>query len=320
MRLILAALILSATIFDQAAHATPNTRARSEEAVEIPFDPPEGESLSYRSQATDTKDGVTTMRWSVDRVRFEREEGAYKLIVEPESSGSNEKDPRKIRAMKALDDLTRKPFVLRLNDDAEIVELEQADEYWSRIIAALREALTTTRHKPTPEEAKAIAGVTELFEKMPPEVRLAKLTETLQPLVEFAYTSLRAAEPIRAQVETSSPYGGTLKHDVVISLAKVDKGIAYLTIRQSLPRTELDKLITAFLARLSGTSLSKEDSVKVEAAMAALKDFRSETVADYRVSLEDGMLESLDSRQTITVVEGDKKQERIKTLSLARVR
>ncbi len=318
MRLILAAFLLSATTFFQAAHATPSNQTDSE-AVEIPFDPPEGESITYRTQATETRDGVTIMRWSVDRVRFERTDEGYKLIVESESSGSNEQDPRKLRAMKAVDDLTRKPFVLRLNEDAEIVELEQADEYWARIIDALRGALTTPGQTPTPEETKAIASVADLFEKMPAESRLAQLTAPLQPLVEFAYFSMETSEPFRAQVESPSPYGATLKQNVVISLSKVDRGIAYLTVRSSIPREELEKLSNAFISRLGGAT-SDADRVKLAAALAAMKDFQSETVADYRVALADGMLESFDSRQTITAVDNNRKNERIRTWSLARVR
>lgn len=300
------------------ASAVPQAKPSNQEVL-IPFDPPLGEPLSYRWEKTDTKDGKTVMGWSLDRFRFEEAGEGYKLTVEPVSSGSNESDPAKLQMMKRLEELTRMPFVLRLNEDAEIVELERGDEYWASILTALREALAQRKNKPSPIEDRAIAGVIDLFEKMPAEVRLSKLTESVQPLVEFAYTETSLGAPVRAQIDSASPFGGTLKQDVVISLTKVDRGMAHLTVRMNVPREELLKVTSTMVARLQDGVLDKDQAKKLGAALAALKEFRSETVADYRISVEDGVLESFSSTRTISATEGDKKNERVTTMSLTRV-
>ena len=318
LRLIGIALSLLFAVPANPAWSVPQTKLSSQEVV-IPFDPPLGRDLSYRWKQSDTRDGRTTMSWSVDRFRFEEAGEGYKLTVEPVSSGSNEADPIKLQMFKRLEELTRFPFVLRLNADAEIVELERGDEYWGKIMGALREAMAQRNGKSAPLEDQAIAGVIGMFEKMPAEVRLAKLTESVQPLVEFAYTETSVSKPIHAQLDTASPFGGTLKQNVVISLTKVERGLAHLTIRMNVPREELLKATAAMLSRLQNGAPEKDQAAKLESAMGALKEFRSETVADYRISIEDGMLDSFQSTQTISVTDGQKNQQRVRTMSLTRV-
>lgn len=288
------------------------------ETILIPFDPPIGQDLSYRWEKSDQKDGVTTISWSVDRYRFEESKGGYRLFVEPVSSGSNEKDPKKIELMKKLEELTKQQFVLRLNDEARIAELENADEYWRKITQALREVLSAGKVDAT--GAKVIESVVRLFENMPAEVRLAQLTESVQPLVEFAYTETTLGKPIKASLDTQSPFGGTIKQDVVVSLTKVADGTAHLTIRSNVPRSELEKLSQAFIARLGSGIIKEGDAAKAKAAIAAMKDFKSETVADYKISIADGMLETFKSTQTTTFSgEGKGTTTRVKTVSLTRV-
>ena len=318
LRAIGIALGLLFAVVGEPARAIPQTKLSSQEVL-VPFDPPLGQNLSYRWEKTDTKDGKTTMSWSLDRFRFEEAGEGYKLIVEPVSSGSNETDPVKLQMMKRLEEMIRMPFVLRLNAEAEIVELERGDEYWAKIMAALREALANRGGRPAVQEGRAIAAILDMFQKMPAEARLAKLTESVQPLVEFAYTKTSVRSPIRAQVDTASPFGGTLKQDVVISLTKVEKGFAHLTVRMNVPREELLKLTAAMVSRLQNGVLDKDQVAKLNAGMAALKEVQSETIADYRISTEDGMLESFRSTQTISVTEGDKKEQRVRTMSLTRV-
>jgi hypothetical protein len=211
------------------------------------------------------------------------------------------------------------PFVLRLSEDAEIVELERGDEYWQQIIGVLREELARRSGKPAPQEAQAIASVIGMFETMPSDVRLAKLTESVQPLVEFASTETIVGKPIHAQLDTASPFGGTLKQDAVISLTKVERGLAHLTIRMSVSREELLKVMSAFVSKLQNGELGNEQAAKMEAALASLKEFRSETIAEYRVSLDNGMLDTFNSTQTISVYDGEKRQQRVKTISLTRL-
>lgn len=298
------------------AHATPDAQ-KPGDSILIPFEPPFGEKLRYRWETTESRRGKTDMSWSVDDYRFEEAEGGYRLTVEPVSSGSNEDDPLMLELQKRLAELTKLPFVLRLSEDAEIVELERSDEYWNKIIAALTGALKTMEPK-RPGHDKMVEAVIGLYRDMTPETRLAKLTEPIQPLVEFGWTEPSLAEPIQTELETSSPLG-TIKQKVSITLTKIEDGLAHLTIRSSVPTDELKKLTTAMFERLNNGALTPDQVSTMKAQMAAARDFSVESVASYKVSTEDGMLESFQATQTITMTEKDQPERRVKTLSMKRV-
>lgn len=310
---LLAAVLLVA---EAPASVTPQTQI-SGETVFIPFDPPLDTSLRYRWEKTEDEDGKLEMSWSVDDYRFEETKDGYRLTVAPVSFGSNEADPVKREFMKKLEELSKLPFVFRLNENAEIVELERGDEYWSKIIRALREGLAKLEPK-RPGHDKMVEAVVGMFANMSTETRLAKLTEPVQPLVEFAVTETTIGKPILMGIETTSPLG-PVKQEVAITLTRVSDGIAHLTIRSSIPTAELKKLTAAMFDRLNNGALKPEEVAKAKAELAAAKDFNSETVADYKVWVEDGILESFHSTQTVTVNEGGKLERSIKTLSVKRV-
>lgn len=298
------------------AFATPKAQAVGVTAT-IPFDPPLGEKINYRSELSDTKDGKTVMRWSMDSFRFDKGENGYRLSVEHIAHGSNETDLRKQTAMAELEKLTKRPFVLRIDEEGSIVGLENGDEYWAAILRAMRTALSDG--KPSPEFKKIIEAVVSMFESMPPEVRLAQLTQDVQPLVEFANTQTTVGKPIHQQIETTSPFGGTLKQNVVISLTGVTDGVAKITIRSSVPKEELQKVTKAFLAKFAGSALKPGDVEKANAAIEAFKNFKSEAIADYALRIDDGQLESFHSIQNITIADEGKTSVRTKARSIKRV-
>jgi hypothetical protein len=298
------------------ASVTPQAQV-SGETVLIPFDPPLDQNLRYRWEQTEQKEGRTEISWSIDSYRFEEADDGYRLIVEPVSYGSNEDDPLKLELARKLQELSKLPFVLRLNEDAEIVGLEGEDEYWSKIIGALREVLSTIEPKRA-EHDKVIESIVGLYADMPAETRLAKLTEPVQPLVEFAWAETSIGVPIMGTVETMSPFG-PVKQEFTITLTKVSDGLASLTIRSTIPKQEMKKMTAALFDRLNNGALQPEQIAKMKSELAAAEHFNATTVAEYEISTEDGMLETFHSTQTITVSEDDKPQRKVKTLSVKRV-
>lgn len=286
------------------------------ETIVIPFDPPIEDSLKYRWQRTDNRDGKITMRWMVNEFSFEEAEEGHRLSVKEISSGSNETDPDKLRIAAKLAGLMDLPYVLEINGDAEIVELKSADEYWNRIFQALREVLA--KGDSSTDEAKAIEGVISLFQNMPAEVKLAKLTESVQPLVEFGNIEMTVGEPLAAEIEVSSPFGGVMKQNVVISLRKVVNDVAYLTVRSSVPREEFSKLVGTLFDKIAETN-KKADADEIKKVMAAADQFKFETVADYEVSVSDGMLRSYQEERTVMMNSGKERVHQVRTSSLARM-
>ena len=301
-------------IFAAPAAAAPKTDGPGE-TVAIPFDPPL-EDVKYRWQRTEERDGKVTMSWAVNLLTFEEIEDGHRLSVKALSSGSNEADPEKLRVRAKLEELMDLPYVLRLNADAEIVELEAGDEYWTKIFQVMREALA--KDKPTANEAKAIEGVISVFQKMPPDVKLSKLTEPVQPLVEFGNVELTVGEPIVTEIETASPFGGILKQNVALNLHKVVDGIAFLTIRSSVPREEFAKLMGAFIDQV-GKFSDKAKPEEMKSQLATAEELKFETVADYQVSIADGMLRSYQEQRTVVAIAGKDKARQVRTTSVVRV-
>lgn len=311
----LTALVAGLLVAWAPAGASPQAQAGGE-TVLIPFEPPVDTTLRYRWEQSELKDGKLQTSWSVDDYQFEEATDGYRLVVTPVSSGSNETNPAKLELQKKLEELTDLPFVLRLNKDADIVELERAEEYWSKIIAALRDGLARLEPK-RPGHDKMVDAVMGMFTDMSDETRLAKLTEPIQPLVDFAWTETSIGKPLLTSVKSTSPLGPVQQH-VAITLQRVSDGFAYLTIRSSIPSSEMKKLTAALFDRLNNGALEPEDVAKARAQLAAAENFKAETVADYKIAIEDGMLESFHSTHTVTAISKGKPESRTKTMSVKR--
>ena len=274
--------------------------------------------MRYRWEKSVQSDGKTDMSWAVYDYLFEETDSGYRLTVTPVSSGSNETDPTKLALMKRIEELTSKPFVLRLNESGEIEEVVEADKYWSTTFAVLKEEIAKqATTKKDPMIGQLMQNVLGMFEKMPPESRQAIMTEEVQPAVEFADTHTEVGKPLATSVETSSPYGGAISRDVTISLAKVADAKAYLTISSTIPKAELVKLTQSFLKQL--TTLPADKRKEAEQGMASLEGFRHDTLSDYQVSVEDGLLEQFHSTETVEVADKDKQRRKVTTRSMTRI-
>lgn len=315
-----AVLSLAAPFLPNVAHASLTHAATAEAAqtADIPFDPPLDAPLRFRWEKSVKRDGKTRMSWAVSEFRFEQRGQGFRLIVTPVSAGSSEQDPERLALEKRLEKLINHPFVLHLDASGSIEQLEGSDRYWATIFTVLRSELTRPGTKPDfPAFDEALESVLGMYEKMPAEARLALLTESIQPALEFGDTRTESGKPIVTVIEVVSPFGGTLKRNVAISLAKVVDQHAYLTVQSTVPRSELDALAKNMMAML--VKLPAEQQAEMKRGMASLESFRHETDARYQVSIEDGMLSKFLSTETIEVSDKGKKTLRITTRSLDRV-
>lgn len=178
----------------------------------------------------------------------------------------------------------------------------------------MREESNRRAKSDTPAFQEVIKAVMNLYEKMPAATRLALLTESVQPILEFGATETQVGKPIATTIEGASPFGGTLKHDIAINLKKVVGQIAYLTMHSTVPRSELEALTAKFADSLRILPSAKQ--IEMKTGLASLRNFRHETSADYEVSLDDGILESFSSTETIVVSAKDKIDQRVTTRSL----
>lgn len=319
--LVLAGLTLAAPLPLTPAEliaARPATTAGAPEIANIPFDPPLDAALRYRWEKTVRKNDETRMSWAVSEFRFEPRDRGYRLTITPVSSGSNERDPDRLAMEKRLEKLLNFPFVLHLDESGSIEQLEEGERYWSTIVQAMRDEFDRIGGKSElPSYRETLKAVMGLYEKMPGQARLALLTESIQPALEFGGTETQIGKPIVTTIEGASPFGGKLKRNVAISLTKVVDRKAFLSIQSTLPRSELDALSAGMMASL--VKLPAEKQAEMKRGMASLESFRHETGSDYQVSVDDGMLDKFLSTETIEVSDKGKKQVRITTRSLDRV-
>lgn len=302
----------------QAVEGSPVAPAAASQQAQIatvPFTPPLDAPLRYRWEKTVDKDGRTAMTWSVSDYQFTEFNKGYRLTITPVSSGSNETDPDRLALEKKLEALLNLPFVLRIDGNGSIEQLENAEKYWSTIMTVLREELVRMSNKAGSDSTRqAVKTVMEMFEKMPADARLALLTEGVQPVVEFGNTETEVGKPMQTTVEGASPFGGTIKRDVVISLVRIADQTAYLSVRSTIPRGELEKLTATVVENFAQLPGDKRSEMK--AGLAALADFRHDTTSDYQLSLEDGMLSKFRSTETVEVNDKAAKRRRVTTRSI----
>lgn len=255
------------------------------------------------------------MSWAVSDFRFAARDKGFRLTVTPVSSGSNERDPERLAIEKRLEKLLNFPFVLLLDESGSIEQIEDGDRYWSAILKVLRDEFRRLGAKSDlPSHGEALKAVLGMYEKMPAETRLALLTESVQPALEFGETHTEVGKPIVTTVEGASPFGGTLTRDVTINLTKVADQRAHFRIRSTIPRAELDALVAGMMATV--IKLPADKQAEMKRGMASLEGFRHETGSNYIVSTDNGMLTRFLSTETVEVTDKGKKELRITTRSL----
>jgi hypothetical protein len=318
VRVILIGLSAVLALPTQAATSPNISKLEQPQTASIPFGPPIDKPLRYRWEKSVQKDGGTRSSWTVSEYRFTRAGKGFELRVTPIDEGTNETDPAMLAAYKRLEQLISRPFVLQLGADGAIEGMKDQDHYWSAIISILKQALDSRAGEKSNEASFRAAAnrVVQLFETMPAETRLNLLTESVQPLLEFGETETSVGEPLTASLDTPSPFGGSLKRDVNIRLERVEGGKAHLVIGSSVPHAELQKLANGVVAKV----LPGKDGAEITRGLAALQEYRHDTVANYVVSVGDGMLESYSSVETIQAEDKGRTERRVTTRKLVQVR
>lgn len=291
-----------------ASQAVPvaETKAETEASIAyMPFDPPLETPLRYRWEKIVSKDGKTEVEWDISSYTFRRTEDGFSLTVMSLESGSNETDPTWLAVEERLKPLLSQPFILQLSVDGRIIGLDDADRYWNTIFRALEEGFVEFGNdgKPLkPEERKILVRVLSVFRDMSPEARLSLLTESIQPVLEFAETEV-GDQPLIATIESASPFGGMLEHEIRITLDRMEQDLALLSVHSSISPEglrNLTNLVVGRLAALANNPLEATERKEVEAATAAMK-IQHETGARYRVSTVSGLAHHYEATETMSV-------------------
>jgi hypothetical protein len=283
-----------AMAFAAPASAVPKepVSASAELVAEVPFDPPLGEKLRYRSETTRTRDGKSRMSWSVADYQFDKANDGYRLTVFPTDRGSSEQDPIAAELEKRLGDLATRPYVIILAEDGEIKGIENEETYWSAMFDAADAIFAEEAPGGTPirpEVRQAMLAVMKAFREMPRDARLGLMTKGVRPLVEFGNIAMTSSEPLTVQLDIVSPFGGTFTRDVRITLDQIEDDVATFTIVATIPEAELKAIVKSVFGKF-GDALPAGTAEEAAAEVNKLEGFAHEERETYEVSLTDGML------------------------------
>lgn len=311
-----AALALAGlALFPAIAMATPATELVTEE-VTIPFEPPLGQSLTYRAQKIVEKDGVKQTLTTVETYRFEEDGNGYRLVVTPKSIADDDKSPIMKAIAEAMGDLMLRPYAFRVSEHGELGEMIDQDVYWNAMFDALAKTKYTARDgKPVdPKHRQVLDNYINSMRGMSAEARAALMAEGSQPVLTFAGTAIAIGSTVQNRVEVPSPFGGRIARDVTIKLDRVDGNVAYFKMTDTIPRSELEAAVKAMFSKLD-----KEMAAKLAPKIAEMAQFSSDTTSEYAVSLGDGLLDDYKSVETVVAVSEGKTNRRVTTKTLRRV-
>lgn len=119
----LACLALACLTQPDRADAVPKRArqaAQTAATASIPFDPPLGEPLLYRTSKTVQKDGKSRMTWSTSSYVFAGTDDGYAVTITPLDQGSSEESPLVKSFEKKLADLTGKPYTVLVSDEGVV--------------------------------------------------------------------------------------------------------------------------------------------------------------------------------------------------------
>ncbi|MES2903678.1 MAG: hypothetical protein V4696_05780 [Pseudomonadota bacterium] len=281
----------------------------------IPFTPPVGEKIRYRWQKTDSKDGKSRLSWEIYDASFEKAGKGYRLTITPIDGGTDgKKSAAQIAFEKKLKELTKRPFIVEVSEDASISSVVDEARFWGDIERAMT---TTVAGTPDQNERKAIQFVRAFFTDMSAEARTSLLIKDLQPLMEFAATDLEeAADILPFEFETTSAFNTKITMEGTVSVLGFDDDVAVFSLVSRLSPESLRKATAELLSKLP---VDWEKMTEAQAAIDAVKHMRHENRNEYVVSRKDGMLLKFTSTEEVSVEAEGKTDHRITTKTLTRI-
>jgi hypothetical protein len=137
-------------------------------------------------------------------------------------------------------------------------------------------------------EHKALtATIVASMRSMPMESWMAKLMEAVQPVIEFAGTEFPVGETLEVESEVTALNGAVLPRNMTVELQRVAGGRAHFeTIDTADPAA-----LTAMMSRLF-EQMAAAGGVEDRKELGEIKGASQVRRSAYRLSLEDGLLES----------------------------
>lgn len=293
----IAALALLAASPVQARGATDSVTMSAEKGDEIfiPFAPPLNTKLAYR--VTEIKKGTSRDRNEslIADISFARDGEDYLMTVIYRLPPSLLNQPDSLEALA----LTH-PLVLRLNSDAQILAIENEDEYWVIVNAATKAAMS--------DDVALAEKILADMRSKPLENRLELIAKNVLPIVYLAATEHVVDEPVIDSADTETLIGnGNLTSGYIATLSSVADGIAQYEVHSTTSGSQVKGAAAAVVSDLGPKDGDPGLQQKADAALAKMELGDLDETQKFAASMATGLTKAYELRRTMAVPnpEGD---------------
>lgn len=303
----LAAAAMAAVAPLQAQPAPPAERV-GPVRVRVPFNPPLGRPLHYRSTVRTQNSSRSTATSTDYEITFSRDDDGFRMHV---------------NATGARDELTGNPsplylppYTLLLDEDGKVTELENGEAYWNALIQAPRPALRTMNGGMASNRMMSVADYA--LRDSTPEARLNHLTRYIGLILDYSADEYVLGED-RVQVDPiSGLMGTTVTQRLVFRAERLENGRLFMSTRTTVSGEEMrDQLVAAF-ERAPANGQSSEERT---ARLAQLRAMQMERVvtARFELSVATGLVQRLQQTDLSRRTEGTQQRESIQRLTIERL-
>jgi hypothetical protein len=220
--------------------------------VDIPFAPPLGQTLRYRTRIVswdDNRPEIVEMEFSL---RFERNPDGYRMTLTPIPS-----ERQRAEAPPAAAAFVERPMIFRVAADGAILAMIDEAAYWAAFDAAIAAARPALGGR-DPVWEGAIAAALGAMRALPDAERASMLGALAVPVLFTAGLGLVTGEPLRLDRPVLSMFG-RVPARVTYSLGRVQAGRASVATEADISPTDAE----ATFVRLISPALPQPPSPRV---------------------------------------------------------
>ena len=298
-----------------------NPQTATDEPILLPFAPPLGRPIRYRTRKEVVKPSRTTAVWTISELTFSRREGGFRAHVRWIDQGVEGADAATQSAFRRFMLEFQRPYVLLLDEDGAITGLENEDAYWADMIRISQIVLRQGVNPSTSAEHEFVRSMMASFRDAPREARLALLTETVAPVVEFGAAELILGERVSTDVDSTSLFGVQVRQQIEVEPQRIEDGHVFVAVQVSIPHEEMIRAVEDFMTRIPVTGQGQNNEAERARGLAELRagNFRRETEAEYEVALDSGLTRRHRSVERVTMGSSGNSTGQTKTILIERM-
>jgi hypothetical protein len=290
-----------------AAQTPASAAAPAAVQVSVPFNPPLDRSIHYRATATRDQNGAPGTTWVDYEITFSRRAGGFRMQVRTVDAGAPGLRPAEAAMLRRMMVEMASAFVVLLNADGNMEDLEDGEAYWNSLIAATEQVFRESGDRRSPA---AIAQATAMMRQTSPQGRLNTVTQYIAPILEFTGTAFAIGETRTGEGQTEGPMGISVLQQISVTAQRAENGRLHLTMRSTVPQEELRRTLTDFIANIPSTVRPPGTPSAMAQVAAELRtaQFDRRGEATYEVALDSGLLHRMDAMERTEMTIGGERR------------